>query len=84
MIHELKCWPDRFKDIFNGNKTFEYRRNDRGYAIGDLLLLKEYHPHQGRCTGEEICVQVCYVLDGKVAPPEFGLPEDYCIMGIQV
>lgn len=38
-IHELKILPQHFNDIRDGIKTFEISNNDRGYNVGDLLLL---------------------------------------------
>jgi hypothetical protein len=47
VIHELKCWPDYFARLADGTKTFEIRKNDRGYQAGDELVLYQYDP-QGR------------------------------------
>lgn len=42
--HELKCWPESFEAIATGVKTFEIRKDDRGYRVGDYLLLREWKP----------------------------------------
>lgn len=39
--HELKILPEYFVGIACGEKKAELRRNDRQFAIGDMLLLKE-------------------------------------------
>lgn len=39
-IHELKTWPDFFRDVADGRKKFEIRKDDRDYKVGDLLRLK--------------------------------------------
>jgi hypothetical protein len=44
MRHELKCWPEYFHAIRSGRKKFELRKDDRGFAIGDLLVLREFIP----------------------------------------
>ncbi|HGS9342764.1 DUF3850 domain-containing protein [Clostridioides difficile] len=31
MIHELKILPQYFKEVVNGNKNFEVRKNDRSF-----------------------------------------------------
>jgi Domain of unknown function (DUF3850) len=31
--HEVKSWPEFFELVYNGTKTFELRKNDRGYAV---------------------------------------------------
>ena len=40
MTHELKIYERYFKEIINNNKHFELRR-DRGFKVGDTLLLRE-------------------------------------------
>ncbi len=42
--HVLKCWPQFMPRIASGQKTFEIRKNDRDYQVGDRLRLCEYDP----------------------------------------
>jgi hypothetical protein len=42
--HELKTWPDSYAAVLTGEKTFEFRKDDRGFAVEDLLVLREYVP----------------------------------------
>jgi hypothetical protein len=42
--HDLKTWPEHFKYIKTGIKTFEIRENDRGFEVGDILNLREFSP----------------------------------------
>ena len=77
MTHELKTWPEYFEEVWNGNKTFELRKNDRKFEAGDILVLREYDPASGTYLRETIR-HVDYVLNG----PCFGLEEGYCIMSI--
>ena len=44
MIHELKCLPEYFEALAAGKKTFDIRKNDRGFQVGDLIALNEYLP----------------------------------------
>ena len=58
-VHELKIWPEFFEPVASGVKTFEVRRDDRGFAVGDRLRLREWEPggrdhHDGRPL--EICI----------------------------
>lgn len=63
MTHELKTWPDYYNHLVDGTKTFEYRRNDRGFKVGDVLHLREWEPMpEGRYTGREMRRRVTYVL----------------------
>ena len=45
MIHELKIAPEYFREVAFGNKTFEVRRDDCSYTVGDKLVLREYKGH---------------------------------------
>lgn len=83
-VHHLKTWPEPFQAILDGRKTFEYRKDDRGFEKGDLLLLREWVPEcddqcpAGRYTGREVRFRVDYMLRG----PQFGIPEGYCIISL--
>lgn len=44
-LHELKSEPSYFQAVWDGDKTFEVRYDDRGYQKGDRILLREYDPH---------------------------------------
>lgn len=77
ITHYLKCWPEYFQAILERKKTFELRRNDRDYKVGDILVLQEYDIKAERYTGRSTCVGVEYILD--VAD---GLQRGYIIMSI--
>lgn len=76
--HELKTWPEHFSAIVEGRKRFELRRDDRGFAEGDRLLLREWAPEPDRYTGRQVTVDVTYILRG----PAFGLPENLAVLSI--
>ena len=76
-VHELKILPKFFKDVLSDNKTFELRKNDRDFKVGDSLILKE--SDNGVYTENFIQVTVTYILVGG----EYGLHEDYVILGIK-
>jgi hypothetical protein len=78
MVHELKCWPGPFRAIWQGDKTFEIRKDDRGFAVGDELVLRFFDPDDGPLA-LTIRARVCYMVKG-----EWGLPDDICVMGIRV
>lgn len=46
MIHELKCYPEYFEALVSGKKSFEIRKNDRGFQVGDYIALNEYRPDE--------------------------------------
>ena len=39
----LKILPQYFKDVWNGRKTFEIRRNYGVFEVGDWLVLREWN-----------------------------------------
>ena len=86
--HELKSWPDFFAALLDGTKTFEARRNDRDFRVGDTLVLREWipadsvHSAVGTYTGREIKATVTYILYGSEANRRTGVPEGYCVMSI--
>lgn len=58
--HELKCWPEFFQAVLDGRKTFEIRRDDRGFGAGDVLLLRECSV-EGHYSGRRLTRTVSYV-----------------------
>lgn len=77
-VHILKVLPKYFQALVDGTKTFEVRRNDRAYQVGDILHLGEWAPEEGRFTGRSVAVKVTYILDD----PQF-VPQVYVILGIK-
>ena len=82
-VHELKTWPSFFHEICTGQKTFEFRKNDRDFKENDLLLLKEFDPNcgdHGEYLGGEILIIITKIYDWSL---NIGLPEGYVIMQIK-
>lgn len=86
MQHELKCWPQYFEAMLTGQKTFEYRKNDRDFSIGDTLHLREYGPRDRERDdlGTDYTNRNMRVLVQSVWVQIPGLPQDYCIMQTQL
>lgn len=76
--HDLKTWPQFFDAVESGEKTFELRKNDRGFAVRDFLRLMEWSPDTKRYTGRICIVQVTYMVTGA-----FGLEPGFSCLGIQ-
>lgn len=77
-LHYLKTWPEYFEKIASGEKTFEVRKNDRDFKVGNWLLLREWDPIEGEYTGDWDVKKVDYILKGG----EFGIHEDFVVMSI--
>lgn len=78
MTHCLKTWPDYFKDVKEGRKSFELRRADREFEVGDTVILQEYDPDKSRYSGKELHKRIIYIL-GDFA----GLNAGYCIFQLE-
>ena len=79
-VHELKVWTEQYQAILDGRKRFEFRWDDRGFRVGDMLHLREYEPGGDSYSGESVMVEVTYIMHG----PAFGLPKGYVVMSIEV
>lgn len=74
-IHELKVLPEYFVSVSEGKKTFELRKDDRGFKVGDILRLREWNGQT--YSGRSIDCKVTYILKSFQ-----GLEDDYAILGI--
>lgn len=64
--HHLKTLRHYFQAVFNGQKPFEVRNNDRNFAEGDEIILEEYNV-DGNPTGRTITAKILKVFDLTVA-----------------
>jgi len=78
--HELKSWPDQFQAMWTGRKRAEFRRDDRHYAVGDLLELREWDPAVGRYTGFRLRARVTHLARG----PAYEIPAEYVVLSVEV
>jgi hypothetical protein len=76
-VHEVKILPQYFEEVQSGRKTFEYRKDDRGYKAGDIIKLKEYIPETNTFTGNSLEAEITYILKG-----DLNITTDYAIMSI--
>jgi hypothetical protein len=77
--HALKTWPRSFRAIKDGSKSLEFRRDDRGYAAGDVLHLREWDPQRAEYTGDELRV----VVSDIEREAGFGIPEGFVAMSVK-
>ena len=91
MTHELKTLPKYFDAIVVGEKTFEVRRDDRGFQKGHRLLLRKYGQTHSETatyplmyTGEHILVEVVYLLRGEDGGEQVGIAPGFVVLGIRV
>lgn len=77
-LHELKIYPKYFEAVLDESKTFEIRKNDRNFHVGDNIFLREWD--NIKYSGRTIFAEITYILDDKF----IGLAEDYVALGIKV
>lgn len=78
VVHELKCWSEYYGRVADGSKTFEVRKNDRGFKTGDVLRLREFNRTM-ECYSDQQCdVRVLNVYSGLP-----GVHEGHVVMSIE-
>lgn len=76
MIHSLKCWPEYFEPVWTGRKTFEIRKHDRPFCVGDTVILKEWNPSTEKYTQRLMTKFISYMTD-------FEQQEGFVVLAIQ-
>ncbi len=80
MTHELKLNRKFFSAVASGKKTFEIRKDDRGYKVGDILILKEWDDIMNNFSGRSVKRQVTYIYNGC---GQYGLARSYVVMALK-
>ena len=76
--HELKIYPKYFEEILDGKKTFEIRKDDRDFQVGDSIVLKEWD--NIKYSGREIQAIIKYMLDDAI----LGFAEGYVAFSLGI
>ncbi len=77
--HELKTWLGPFDAVWNGYKLHEIRTEvDRHFAVGDILVLRQYDPDRAAYLGCRARVLVTHITRAPFVPA--GL----CVMSIRL
>lgn len=91
-LHELKILHEYLIDITLGKKTFELRKNDRDYQVGDLIRFIDIREDDSAAKNsiyknqiepnidENTLYRITYVLKGV---EQYGIDKDYCILAIK-
>lgn len=77
-IHHLKVWPRYYDALADGSKRYEVRLNDRGFAVGHLLVFHKWDPD----VGTYLDGPLLYAKVMGIAEDVPGLMEGYVIMDI--
>lgn len=87
-LHELKILHKYLIDVDLGKKTFELRKNDRDYQVGDLIRFIDIREDDSTANKNQIepnidentLYRITYVLKDV---EKYGLDKDYCILAIK-
>lgn len=60
-IHQLKILSKYYKSVISGEKTFEVRKDDRNFKVGDIVILNEIDD-LNIFTGNYIGVRITYII----------------------
>ena len=74
MVHELRIQTTPFDDLLSGAKTGEVRNSDRGFKVGDSVLLNEVAGEFPVPTGRQMRRRISHIQTG------FGLPEGIVVL----
>jgi hypothetical protein len=75
-VHSLKSLPHFFTSLVDSSKTFEIRKNDRNYRVGDTLRLREWNADTEQYSGFEVTRVVIYIT-------AFAQQPGWVVMGIR-
>jgi hypothetical protein len=70
MTHTLKEYPENFRDLVMGNRSFELRQDDRDFVCGDYVVIREFLPinAEGVYTGKQVQRQIEKIYTHEMLP----------------
>lgn len=78
--HRLKLRDEYYHAVKDGLKTWEFRKDDRGFKVGDELKLNHYSDRYGENQNDYVKAVITYILGHE----DFEMiPEGYVIMSIR-
>lgn len=76
MTHNLKINSIYFEPVVKRKKTFEIRKNDRNYKVGDYICLNEWDPGNMTYTGRKVKGKIIYITD-------YEQKDNYIVFGFE-
>lgn len=73
--HVLKTLPKFFDKVAEGTKTAELRKNDRGFKVGDYVMLIRA---DGSSKPASFTRRISHIVEGG----QYGLAQDFCMLSL--
>lgn len=77
--HHVKTVQPFFDAVWKGLKSFELRKNDRDYRVGDSFLQYEWNVETGQPGGRVVYAKIKYILQN-----ETWLQPGVCALGLSL
>lgn len=81
----MKCDPPAYEAVDRGDKTFEVRRDDRGFQKGDVLILEKFdrakqrYVHDAWGNKQLLRRKIRFILTGG----QYGIEPGYVVMALR-
>ena len=78
IAHTLKTDSPVFDAMLRGDKDFDVRPDDRGFKIGDMVVLLDHYPDANVFSGRAMTRLIKYILKGG----QYGIEPGYVVLGL--
>lgn len=75
-VHCVKILPENFENVLSKKMSFQIRKDDREYKLGDCMYLQEFIEDY---TGRSLPVKINHILKENE-----GLRDGYVLLNIEV
>lgn len=79
--YTLRTDPGPFRAVWRGEKTAEFRKDDRQFQVGDIVNLIEFDRALGRCLYP---IRQLYIRITHYQGAGYGIPEGYAMLSFKV
>ena len=79
--HHLKIEENNFVQVQNGNMSFQLRKDDRDFVVGDVLFLQEIN-NIGFLTGRKQAAVIGYIL--REGEGTQGIKKGYALLNLSL
>lgn len=86
MIHEVNCERDQFGSIVSRSRTFDIRKDDRRFMVGDYIAFNECEHDENldsySYTGYSVLGKITYILNDERYVREGCIVIGFSVCGI--